>query len=132
MLSLMHQEVQVLVYSRSKDDQMVAALSERDESFQCVVAVEAERDDAFRRVEVVEASSSTKSTELQAVQWATEELKAKHEVVLRQMGNTFRKVSCLQSDISRVRERLAVSAYFFTRGCDAVVGRMRVVVDRMR
>lgn len=114
-LSLMRQGVQTIVDPRPKDAEMVAALPERDEALRFVEAVGAERYDALQRFEVVKASLSTKDMKLNAVQRATEDLRAKQEVLLRQIRNSTCKVSRLELDISRVQKRLAVSADVATR-----------------
>lgn len=55
-----------------------------------------------------------------------------HDVKLRQMRKSTRKVSRLEWYISRVCEKLAISADAFTRGCKVVVEPSCKKVDRMR
>lgn len=90
-----------------------------------------ERDETLRRVEGVEASLSSKGTQLKVAHRATEEAEAKHHVVLRKMMNATWRVSRLESDISLVYKRLAVSAKDFKSRCEAMAERLCVRVDRM-
>lgn len=104
----------------SRDALRASSLSEKDDALPRVEDVEADRDDAQRRVEAVEVSCLTEYTELQAASRATGEVQAKHDVLLRQMINATWKVSCLESDILRVRKGLATTTEPATCGCAAV------------
>lgn len=71
----------------------MSALSEKDDAMQCDTVIEAERYDTLRRATVLESFLAANDAQLEAAHCAIEAFWADYDVVLRQMGNSTRKVS---------------------------------------